>query len=101
MAVSHFHLYFFPTLMRGDANSDMQPQIATSLSSGSIHILSDSGNGEFEEEGKISNAHSYEPWIVGFDYWKPKILYTGGDDCLLKMWDTEIGLERPAAVHKK
>jgi diphthamide biosynthesis protein 7 len=33
-------------------------------------------------------AHEYEAWTASFDHHNQNIIYTGGDDCLFKIYDT-------------
>ncbi|KAI8460072.1 WD40-repeat-containing domain protein [Phakopsora pachyrhizi] len=47
------------------------------------------------------NAHNFEPWTCGFDYWNLSTILTGGDDCKLKVWDSRDGLKNPVLVNKQ
>ncbi|XP_044733624.1 diphthine methyltransferase [Chrysoperla carnea] len=61
------------------------PEIVVSDSTGYITIL------KYENEQlnlKFNwKAHDFEAWICAFDYWNSNLIYTGGDDCKLKMFD--------------
>ena len=46
-------------------------------------------------------GHSLESWIVACDRVNENILYTGADDCLLKMWDLRVGTKRPSITSKR
>ena len=34
------------------------------------------------------NCHDYEAWIAAFDAWNYNVIYSGGDDGVLKVFDT-------------
>lgn len=40
-------------------------------------------------------AHSLEAWIAAYDHWNPNIVYSGSDDCTLKLWDLRAGTDSP------
>lgn len=45
-------------------------------------------------------GHSLEAWIVAADAESENLIYTGADDCLLKLWDKRMGLTRPSFTSK-
>lgn len=77
------------------SSPDSPSWIVVSQSDGSISLLDISN--EIKEVVNWS-AHSFEAWIAAFDYWNTSIVYTGGDDCLFKGWDTRSS--GPSFVNK-
>ncbi|XP_028027962.1 diphthine methyltransferase isoform X1 [Bombyx mandarina] len=71
--------------------------LVVSDSSGCVTILTVNGNGI---EKRLSwRAHGFEAWIGAFNYWDTNLLYSGGDDCLLKCFDVRVQ-DGPVAVNK-
>ncbi|XP_063981536.1 diphthine methyltransferase [Diachasmimorpha longicaudata] len=71
-------------------NHSTEVKIAVSDSKGFISVYS-------VIQGRLSlvasqSAHEFEAWITAFNYWDPNIIYSGGDDCKFKWFDTRTGL---------
>jgi len=65
------------------------PRICFSDSKGRITILCLNGD---KLLSIISyNSHQYEAWVAAFDYFNHSVVYTGGDDCCMKIYDTREG----------
>jgi len=47
------------------------------------------------------NAHDMEAWIVTKDRFQPSLLFSGADDCKMKIWDTRQGCDFPVHVDKR
>lgn len=74
------------------------PRIAVSDSKGCVSIV------DLEESDRVSHhwkAHDYEAWICAFDYHNTSHVFSGGDDCKLKLWDLRMSLETAAWTSRK
>ena len=49
---------------------------------------------------QTSKQHDYEAWICTYDTWDPNLIYSGGDDCKLKIWDLR-SCNRGVVIGKK
>ena len=74
--------------------------VVVSDSSGSVSELRLSGSGNSFELIRRWKAHNFDAWITAYDYWNTSTVYSGGDDCTLKGWDTRTGCYKPVFVNK-
>ena len=49
---------------------------------------------------QTSKQHDFEAWICTYDSWDPNLIYSGGDDCKLKIWDLR-SCNRGVVIGKK
>ncbi|KAI9444813.1 WD40-repeat-containing domain protein [Lactarius indigo] len=74
--------------------------LVVSLSDGKLTLL------EPDQIGQLSianawDAHSYEPWCVAWNYWDTNVIYSGGDDLRLKVWDIRQGFDQPITINTR
>ncbi|KNE57017.1 hypothetical protein AMAG_02777 [Allomyces macrogynus ATCC 38327] len=80
-----------PRYHTADAN------VAVSLSTGAVTILHCTATGATATTEFA--AHDFEAWITA--YADPTTLVTGGDDMLLKLWDTRTDMSSPIVTSRK
>ena len=69
------------------SNDDLK--ITLSSSKGAVLILKLTSRG-LEKIWMNDNCHEYEAWITAFNAWNSNVVFSGGDDGLMKMFDTRI-----------
>ncbi|XP_051022258.1 diphthine methyltransferase [Acomys russatus] len=65
-------------------------KIISSDSKGQLHLLTVSEGAAELQQVASWPAHHFEAWIAAFDYWQTELVYSGGDDGLLRGWDTRM-----------
>ncbi|CAH1274345.1 RBBP4 [Branchiostoma lanceolatum] len=77
-----------------------EPAVVTSDSQGQLTLCQVSPTATGANIVSQWKAHDFEAWICAFNYWDPTIVYSGGDDCKLKGWDTRTPCTHPTFVSK-
>jgi diphthamide biosynthesis protein 7 len=76
------------------------PKITISDSGGYVSVLKLAENGNEVSLDQKWKAHNFDAWITAYDGWNTHLVYSGGDDCLLKGWDTRSECYKPIFVSK-
>ncbi|XP_042637746.1 diphthine methyltransferase [Orycteropus afer afer] len=63
-------------------------KIISSDSQGQLHLLAVNKERPGLQAVDTWQAHHFEAWIAAFNYWQTETVYSGGDDGLLRGWDT-------------
>ena len=79
----------------------LSPDICVfSLSSGELALVKYFGSSNPVLLNKWQ-AHSLEAWIVACDSFDNNLFYSGGDDCMLKLWDSRAGFHKSLVTNKQ
>lgn len=74
-------------------------QVAVSMSDGTMCIVESAEGGTLHARERWK-AHDLEAWIATWDCHSPegRVLYSGADDGILKVWDLRVGTGAPMSV---
>ncbi|XP_017301825.1 diphthine methyltransferase isoform X1 [Diaphorina citri] len=65
--------------------SSFRESVVVSDSQGAVHLFHLTNSGlQLKRSWK---GHGFEAWIAAFNYSQPSVFYSGGDDCLMKVYD--------------
>ena len=73
--------------------------IAVSDSKGNVTVVN--VEGESMEVIAVLAGHGYEAWTCCFSKHDPRLLYSGGDDCVLNFYDLRINNQGPVRKNSK
>jgi len=76
------------------------PRVIVSHSDGGLTLWDFSGGTGLSLLESWS-GHSHEAWIAAFNYWDQQVVFSGGDDSLLRTWDLRAGLERAVTTSRR
>lgn len=74
--------------------------LVVSLSDGTLSLLEPDQTGQLVITSAWV-AHAHEPWCVAWNYDDPNVIYSGGDDLQLKVWDKRQGFGQPIITNKR
>lgn len=86
-----------------DWNCSKRSSQSAQVSAGSSKLLASDSKGNVSllqlNEASLDvvstwSAHSFEAWTCCFDRWSENVVYTGGDDVVLHVFDTRVGAEK-------
>ena len=69
-------------------------------SGGFVSVLRLAENGDEVLLDQKWKVHNFDAWITAYNRWNKHVVYSGGDDCLLKGWDTRSECYKPIFVSK-
>ena len=76
------------------------PKIVVSDSKGGVSVYSLTDSSELRKDFESSPMnHEFEAWVAAFDCCNESIVFSGGDDAVMKCWDTRCS--RVAFVNRQ